>query len=87
MTELTVDAIPTTVTCGVLDIARQPYYRRPACPITDTEFEQVYVANTLFDASSDDPEFGYRFLADQARDAGFWACDRTMWRICSTNGW
>jgi len=41
----------------------------------------------LFDAHRDDPEFGYRFLADEARDAGHAACDRTMWRVCSTNGW
>jgi transposase InsO family protein len=32
-------------------------------------------------------EFGYRFLAEEARDAGHQACDRTMWRICSENGW
>jgi putative transposase len=26
-------------------------------------------------------------LADEARAAGFEAADRTMWRICSANGW
>ena len=41
----------------------------------------------MFDAHRDDPEFGYRFLADEARDAGHAACDRTMWRVCSANGW
>jgi transposase InsO family protein len=40
-----------------------------------------------FDAHRDDPEFGYRFLADEVRQAGFEACDRTVWRICRDNGW
>jgi putative transposase len=45
------------------------------------------VANALFDAHRDDPEFGYRFLADEAAAAGFSAAERTVWRICSENGW
>jgi putative transposase len=39
------------------------------------------------DAHRDDPEFGYRFLADEARDAGLSMADRTAWRICSSMGW
>ena len=31
---------------------------------------EAHRANALFDAHRDDPEFGYRFLADEARDAG-----------------
>ena len=85
--ELAVDGIPVMVTCRVLKIARQPYYRWIGDPVTPTELEEAYLANALFDAHRDDPEFGYRFLADEARDAGFAACDRTMWRVCSANGW
>jgi putative transposase len=85
--ELAADGIPVAVTCRVLKIARQPYYRWLARPITDAELKEAYLANALFDAHRDDPEFGYRFLADEARDAGHLACDRTMWRVCSTNGW
>jgi transposase InsO family protein len=70
-----------------LNIARQPYYRWLAEPVTVSELEEAYLANALFDAHRDDPEFGYRFLADEARAAGFNACDRTIWRVCSDNGW
>jgi transposase InsO family protein len=84
--ELAEDGIPVTVTCRVLKIARQPYYRWLAQPVVDAELEEAYLANALFDAHRDDPEFGYRYLADEVRDAGFAACDRTMWRI-SENGW
>ena len=85
--ELAADGIPVTVTCRVLNLARQPYYRWLATPVTDAELAEAYLANALFDAHRDDPEFGYRFLADAARDAGHAACDRTMWRVCSANGW
>ena len=85
--ELAVDGIPVTVTCRVLKIARQPYYRWLADPVTDAEWVAAHRANALFDAHLDDPEFGYRFLADEARDAGQAMADRTAWRICSANGW
>jgi hypothetical protein len=31
----------------------------------------------VFDAHRDDPEFGYQFLADEARLAGHAVCDRS----------
>ena len=85
--ELAVDGIPVTVTCRVLKIARQPYYRWLACPVTDVEWDEAHLANAVFDAHRDDPEFGYRFLADEARLAGHDICDRTVWRICRDNRW
>jgi hypothetical protein len=85
--ELAADGIPVAVTCRLLKIARQPYYRWLADPVTATELAEAYLANALFDAHREGPEFGYRYLADEARDAGQSACDRTMWRVCSTNGW
>jgi putative transposase len=85
--ELAADGVPVAVTCRVLKIARQPYYRWLACPVTEAELEEAYLANALFDAHRDDPEFGYRYLADEVRESGHRACDRTMWRVCSSNGW
>ncbi len=85
--ELAVDGIPVTVTCRVLKIARQPYYRWLACPVTDAEWDEAHLANALFDAHRDDPEFGYRFLTDEVRDAGFAVCERTVWKVCRDNGW
>jgi transposase InsO family protein len=79
--------VPVTVTCRVLKIARQPYYRWLGQPVTDAEWAQAQLANALFDAHREDPEFGYRFLLDEARDAGHVMAERTAWRICSDNGW
>jgi putative transposase len=85
--ELADDGVPVTVTCRVLRIARQPYYRWLRNPVTDGELDDAYLANAIFDAHRDDPEFGYRFLADEVRQAGHTACDRTVWRHCAANGW
>ena len=85
--ELAVDGIPVAVTCRVLKIARQPYYRWLAGPVTDADWAAAHRANALFDAHRDDPEFGYRYLLDEACDAGVPMAARTAWRICSANGW
>ncbi|OON27142.1 transposase [Micromonospora sp. Rc5] len=85
--ELAADGIPVAVTCRVLNIARQPYYRWLAQPVGDAELAAAYRADALFDAHRDDPEFGYRFLADEARAAGQPMVERTAWRICSGMSW
>lgn len=87
VSELAVDGIPVAVSCRVLKLARQPYYRWVRNPVTRRDQDEAYRANALFDAHRDDPEFGYRFLADEARDAGEVMADRTGWRIASENGW
>ncbi|OIJ97337.1 transposase [Streptomyces monashensis] len=79
--------MPVAVTCRVLGLARQPYYRWLARPATDAELTEAYRANALFDAHRDDPEFGHRFLLHEARVAGEAMAERTAWRICRDNGW
>ncbi len=86
--ELADDGIPVAVTCRVLKIARQPYYRWLECPVTESELVEAYRANALFDAHREDPEFGYRLLADEAAfEHGQQMADRTAWRICRDNEW
>ena len=70
MKELAEDGIPVTVSCAVLKLARQPYYRWLQQPVTTRELTEAYRANALFDAHRDDPQFGHRFLADEARQGG-----------------
>jgi hypothetical protein len=85
--ELAADGIPVAVTCRVLQIARQPYYRWLNEPVSDRLLAEAHLTNAVFDAHVDDPEFGYRFLADEARTAGHVVCDRTVWRICRDHRW
>lgn len=55
--------------------------------MTDAEVASAYRANVLFDAHRDDPTFGYRYLHQEARDAGQAMSARTAWSICSAGGW
>ena len=87
MSELAADGIPVAVACRVLKLARQPYYRWLVDPIPRSEVVWAYRANALFDAHVEDPEFGYRLLADEARESGAPMADRTAWTIVSENGW
>lgn len=67
--ELAVDGIPVAVTCRVLKLARQPYYRWLERPVTDADLVEAYRANALFDAHRKDPEFGYRVRRRQVLDS------------------
>ncbi len=85
--ELAVDGIPVVVSCRVLGLARSPYYRWLNQPITDGQIDEAYLANAIHDAHCDDPEFGYRFLADEVRLADHDVSDRVVWRICRDHQW
>ena len=79
--------VPVVVSCRVLKLHRQHYYAWLACPVTDSELEEAYLANAISDAHCEDPEFGYRFLFDEVTAAGHVVSERTVWKICSTNEW
>jgi putative transposase len=85
--ELAVDGIPVTVSCRVLGLARAPFYRWLESPFTDTQLDEAWLANAIFDAHRDDPEFGYRFLADEIRHDHPTVSDRVVWRICRDHRW
>ena len=79
--------VPVVVSCRVLKLHRQHYYAWLTRPVTDSELEEAYLANAIFDAHREDPEFGYRFLFDEVTAAGYQVSERTVWKICSTNQW
>ena len=87
MSELTADGIPVAVSLRGLKLSRQPYYRWRNQQVTQAELIEAYRANALVDAHRDDPEYGYRFLVDEAAEAGEVMCERTAWKICRDNQW
>lgn len=84
--ELADAGIPVTVSCRVLKLARQPYYRWRNDPVRDADVLRAHRINALHDAHHDDPTFGYRYLADEARRAGWRMSRRTAWKLCSQAG-
>ncbi len=81
--DLAAEGIPVRLTCGVLGFSTQAYYAWLAHPVGARELEDAYLTNALVDAHGDDPEFGYRFLADELERAGHRARERRVWRLCS----
>lgn len=85
MSELTADGIPVAVTCRVLKFAKQPYYRWLQDPVSQRDWDDAHLINAAIDVHTDDPAFGYRFIADELAEAGFTASERWVWRVCSEN--
>jgi transposase InsO family protein len=85
--EFATDGIPVSVSCRILQVARQPYCRWLKQPVGPVEVRRRQLTDAIREAHTDDPEFGYRFLADEVRAGGHGVFDRTVWRICSENGW
>jgi putative transposase len=81
--DLAAEGIPVRLTCGVLGHSRQAYYAWLTAPVSRRDLEDAYLTNALIDAHGDDPEFGYRFLADEVAGAGLVAGERRIWRLCS----
>ncbi|MFF1530871.1 IS3 family transposase, partial [Cellulomonas sp. NPDC058312] len=84
--DLAAEGIPVRLTCGVLGHSRQAFYAWLAEPVSQRELEDAYLTNALIDAHGDDPEFGYRFLADELERAGHDVGERRVWRLCSQQG-
>lgn len=80
--DLAVDGIPVTVTCRVLGFSTQGFYKWRAQPCCDRDLDDAYLTNAIVDVHADDPEFGYRFIADELETAGHTAGERRVWRLC-----
>jgi len=78
--------VPVAVTCRVLGFSRQAYYQWLQAPIADRVLEDAYLTNEAIDVHGDDPEFGYRFICDELRDAGHQVGENRIWRLCSRQG-
>lgn len=81
--DLAAEGIPVRWTCGVLGHSTQAYYAWVAAPVSRRDLDDAYLTDALIDAHGDDPEFGYRFLADELARAGLSAGERRVWRLCS----
>ena len=69
VSELAEDGIPVTVSCRVLKLARQPYYRWRNDPVRDADVLRAHRINALHDAHHEVMECLGQMLAD-AQAAG-----------------
>ena len=58
----------------------------PRLGVHGRSWRRPYLDNAIFDAHCDDPEFGYRVLADEVRQGDHpEVSDRVVWRVCRDN--
>ena len=80
--ELAAEGVPVRLTCGVLGFSPQAFYKWQARPCSDRDWADAHTTNLITDVHADDPEFGYRFIADELEAAGHRVCERRVWRLC-----
>jgi putative transposase len=82
--DLAADKIPVAVTCRVLGFSKQAFYKWQAAPVSQRDWDDAHLINAAIDIHHDDPEFGYRFIADELADQGVRASRNRVNRLCSS---
>lgn len=75
--------VPVAVTCRVLGFSRQAYYRWQQEPVTRRDWDDAHLTNAALAVHVQEPELGYRLIADQLRGDGHQASDNRVARLCS----
>lgn len=78
--------VPVVVACRVLGFSKQAYYQWRKQPVSKREREEDHLVGVLRQLHEDDPEGGYRVLADDIRDLGYAVSERRVWRLCRVAG-
>ena len=80
--DLAAERIPVRLTCGVLGFSPQAFYKWRARPRAPRVLDDAHLVNAIVDVHADDPEFGYRLIADELAAAGHQVSERRVWRLC-----
>jgi transposase InsO family protein len=80
--DLAAEGIPVRTTCGVLGFSAQGFYKWRSRPCSDRDWSDAHTTNLIVDVHADDPEFGYRFIADELEQTGHRSCEGRVWRLC-----
>lgn len=77
---------PVGVACRVLGFSEQAYYQWLRTLVSAREAEEQHLIEVLRHLHEDDPEGGYRVLADDLADLGYRVSERRVWRLCRAAG-
>lgn len=78
--------VPVAVACRVLGFSEQAYYQWLKHPVSAREAEEQHLIAVLRELHDEDPEGGYRVLADDLADLGYQVSERRVWRLCRLAG-
>ena len=81
--ELAADGVPVALSCDVLGFSRQAFYAWQQKPVSQRDLDDAYLVNAIIDIHGDDPEFGYRLLADEFERRGYDAGENRVQRLCA----
>ena len=85
--DLAGEGIPVTVSCRVLGFSTTAYHAWRRSPISQRDWDDAHLINAAMDVHADDPEFGYRLIADELIHAmGFTVSENRVQRLCSLQG-
>ena len=76
--------MPVAVTCRVLKFPKQAFYKWLKAPVSQRDWDQAALINAPLDVHNDDPEFGYRLIADELPALGLRASENRVARLCSS---
>jgi len=80
--DLAAEGFPVRLTCGMLGFSTQAFYKWRSRPVSDRDWVDAHTTNAIVGVHADDPEFGYRFIADELEKAGQPTNERRVWRLC-----
>jgi transposase InsO family protein len=80
--DLAAEGFPVRLTCGVLGFSAQAFYKWRAQPVSTREWIDARLTNAIVDVHDAEPEFGYRFIADELHRAGHEVGEGRVWRLC-----
>ena len=83
VTDLADEGIPVVLTCRVLGFSKQAYFKWKANPVSQRDWDDAHLINAARDIHHDDPEFGYRFVADELERHGVKASRNRVNRLCT----
>lgn len=78
--------VAVAVACRVLGFSKQGYYKWLKQPVSACEAEERELIAVLHQLHDDDPEGGYRVLADDITELGYTLSERRVWRLCRIAG-
>ncbi len=84
--DLAADGIHVAVTCRVLGFSKQAYYKWRQSPVRQRDWDDAHLIDVARRIHADDPEFGYRFIADELPGHGITAGENRVQRLCAVAG-
>lgn len=80
--ELAAEGVRISSSCRVLGFSPQAFYKWRNQPCSGRDWDDAVLVNAIVDIHVDDPEFGYRFIADELHRKGWDVSENRVQRLC-----